>query len=369
LTPSGLRSLSRHRVTGGTSVTVDGFAHGALLVLTPDPLLVGSLTRQIGERGKRAVQVDQQLSRRTLAEVERLLPQLPRDAAGSRATNPFTVSAGTPSRGTSSGEPSNEQLLAAARADLRQSERFSAAGQLALAASHSRQAAEALQRIQRRAWEQAVASVAVKGSLNSAATSPAAVTFATLPAHWALMERIGRSVSPREGARRPGANLLIGGDCEDLPRMLDAGWRHYRRAVDGIVSDVDLSPVTPAAGRSSLHLSARAVESENPPQLVETAPVWVTTAPVRAAPGALLRIAGRVRVPTPISGSVDGLMILDSLAGEALALRVGHAPAWQSFTVYRIATRDAAVTVSCALTGLGDAWIDDVTVEEVESSK
>ena len=70
-------------------------------------------------------------------------------------------------------------------------------------------------------------------------------------------------------------------------------------------------------------------------------------------------------MPTPIKGSPDGLLILDSLGGEALASRVTASPEWKEFTAYRIADGSRTFTLTFALTGLGEAWIDDVSIEPV----
>ena len=49
-------------------------------------------------------------------------------------------------------------------------------------------------------------------------------------------------------------------------------------------------------------------------------------------------IRGQVRVKGPISGSIDGLMIIDSLGGEPLAERIGETSGWRQFALYRAAT-------------------------------
>ena len=38
---------------------------------------------------------------------------------------------------------------------------------------------------------------------------------------------------------------------------------------------------------------------------------------------------------------------------------------WQEFTLYRIAPQPGQLTVTIALTGLGECWLDDVTVERM----
>jgi hypothetical protein len=75
---------------------------------------------------------------------------------------------------------------------------------------------------------------------------------------------------------------------------------------------------------------------------------------------------------------LDGVMVYDSLAGPALAARFDAPVApngagngvWREFTLYRAVPPDASrdrgkaeLTITFVLTGLGEAWIDDVTIE------
>jgi len=78
-----------------------------------------------------------------------------------------------------------------------------------------------------------------------------------------------------------------------------------------------------------------------------------------------VRIEGRIYIPHAITGSVDGLLIAESIGGEALAYRTGATDGWQHFTLYRVATRSGPISLTIALTGLGEAWIDDVTIRTV----
>jgi hypothetical protein len=45
-----------------------------------------------------------------------------------------------------------------------------------------------------------------------------------------------------------------------------------------------------------------------------------------------------------------------------LADRIRVTDGWREFVLYRAASRDDHVTVTFALTGLGEAWLDDVTI-------
>jgi hypothetical protein len=56
-------------------------------------------------------------------------------------------------------------------------------------------------------------------------------------------------------------------------------------------------------------------------------------------------------------------MIVDSLGGESLAERFGQTNGWEEFLLYRAAPRDCELTLTFALTGFGEAMIDDVMIQ------
>jgi hypothetical protein len=72
-------------------------------------------------------------------------------------------------------------------------------------------------------------------------------------------------------------------------------------------------------------------------------------------------------VPKAIEASLDGLMIFDSLAREPLAERIGQTEGWKEFTLYRAAPASGPWRLTIALTGLGDAWVDGLTVETLRT--
>jgi hypothetical protein len=127
-------------------------------------------------------------------------------------------------------------------------------------------------------------------------------------------------------------------------------------------------PAGPSAKKSCLRLEVHAAGDRISVSLVESPPVWITTPTLSLARGQIVCIRGKVRVPSPIRGSVDGLMIVDSLGGEALAERFGQTDGWREFKIYRVASEDDEFNLTFALTGLGEALIDDVSVQLVTSA-
>ena len=210
-----------------------------------------------------------------------------------------------------------------------------------------------LRLVERAYWD-----AAVKG-LASPVTSPAAVSFDTLPFHWRLVDRLAGC--------RFGPNRIAGGDFEDIDTMMRAGWRYIQHATPSVQTAVDLAPEAARSGRLGLRLAAAAVDPKNPPAVVETPPVLFTSPPVQVEAGQIVCVYGWVQVPAPITGSTDGLLIVDSLAGEALADRIGQTDGWRQFALYRVAPQSGPMCVTFALSGLGEARLDDVAIQVVEA--
>jgi hypothetical protein len=125
--------------------------------------------------------------------------------------------------------------------------------------------------------------------------------------------------------------------------------------------DVQLSLEAPRVGRSALHLRAWGTEPAFP-VLDGRPPVTILSAPVPVQAGQWLRIRGWAKAPRPLEHSWDGLMISDSHSGPELAERIAETQGWREFTLYRVATEDGPWHLRFSLTGLGEAWIDDVSV-------
>jgi hypothetical protein len=49
-----------------------------------------------------------------------------------------------------------------------------------------------------------------------------------------------------------------------------------------------------------------------------------------------------------------------------LADRIGHTKGWRQFALYRVAPQSGPMCVTFALSGLGEAYVDDVAIEVAE---
>lgn len=330
LSPAGLRPLAHRRVAGGLRVTLGDGDRTSPVLLTQDAVTMTVLSRRCVQFGRRMFELQRTISADRLllaAEIERKLVALGR------------------------GLPQDAKLLETARKCLSDSETIAARNDMPLAEERARQAMLALSQMERAQWSQAALTAP------SPLASPFATSFQTMPEFWQLAATLTSSSR--------GPNRLPGGDCESLEAMLSAGWKHMQHPQTGIAATVDLTATGAHSGQFSLRLRANTEAPAERPAIVETPPLWITSAPVLVESGELVEITGFVRIPTPITGTVDGLLIMDSIAGEVLAERIRTTGDWQPFTMYRVAPQSGNLTVTFALTGLGEAWIDDVTIQSV----
>ena len=98
------------------------------------------------------------------------------------------------------------------------------------------------------------------------------------------------------------------------------------------------------------------------PQVIESPPVSIVAAPFPCRRGNVLRIHGWLRVPPSDpreSGWYDGVRRIGRGKLGPTSARVGRVA---RIRMYRAAPRDEEVTVTFALCGMGEAWLDDVTM-------
>lgn len=330
--PGGLRPLKDRRVSGGTRVTLDEFSLTALVLLTQDALVYQSLSQRAELIGARAAQLARELAGAKLQQVERIEGKLAAEVGRAAA---------------------EDRWLSDARQTLQSCAGAAASRDYRTAYLCAERAMRPLRLLERQRWQAAIA------GLSRPVASPLAVCFATLPCHGRLLKRIGQSSL--------GEDRLTGGDFEELGRTLQSGWRHFQHPTAGITTEAGLAPTAAHGGQYGLRLSALPADPNRAAVLAESPPVWITSPEVPVRQGELLTIQGWVQIPSPITGSVDGLLIADSYTGETLAERIGETTGWQPFTLYRVAPESGTLTVSFALSGFGEVWLDDIRICPIEN--
>jgi hypothetical protein len=327
VSPAGLKQLRSAVSTGGLRITLDEAATTSLVVITHDPLVIHFLNRTLGEIRQPATRLRHDLAIRRQSQISEIDSQL-------NITGHSLKEAAT--------------WLREAEGNLAQAARVLSSGDYPAAQSFIVKAEQLQARIRRGHWEQTAA------GFHAPAASPCVAQFTTLTLHWQLAERL-------RGATWQ-ANSQAGGDFESLEQMTKAGWKNYNRLPEGMKSEVSLSLVNPHSGRSALRLAAAPRDPKQLPAAIERPLVWVTTSPVPVREKQIARITGWCYVPNPISGSHDGLLVFDSIGGPDLADRTRLTRGWRQFTLYRAVPESGELVVTFALTGLGEAWIDDVQV-------
>jgi hypothetical protein len=346
ITPAGLRPIRHQKVAGGTAIVIEDFLLTSLVLMTNDVGVENSLSLRAKQTAPLA------------ARLQRDLTGLLRDQAASvdnRLTDHTQYPAATTALATAdAGLQKATQLLATADA-AQAANQLQAADFYSQAYLAARNAAFPIEHWKHDVWQRCA------HVLQSPVSSPLAVNFVTLPEQVQFAAAI---TGPP-----PGESLLVGGDCEDLQTMLQAGWRHAEHSRPDLQTSVELSPMAPFAGQHCLHLQVQPIKQQTVTQLagqlVESPPLWVTSAPVHLQAGDVVCIRGQVRVSERIVGSVDGLMIIDSLGGQPLAERFRQTDGWREFVMYRAASYAQDLTVTFALTGIGQAWIDDLSIRAV----
>jgi hypothetical protein len=353
------------RVPGGVKITLKEFDLTAAIVCTSDVNVLVELQNAERDGRKLAVQYSHDLAKAELSKVRRVYEQLEQG--------------GHPLRdGTS--------LLALAERKLTRVEDLWDAHKYGDAYLEAQRAVRPLRLLQRACWDEAMKDLTPTGlvvtrgappdsaetlprkpmtqtmqssSITSAVSSPYAVSFYTLPRHWAFMEQIR--------AAKAGENVLPGGDFEAPPGDdWPPGWLPQKVTLPS--DDVELSAdrVTEDAqeGKQSLRLRIKPKDPLHAPAALERTFLAVHTPAVRLPPGSLVRVTGWVRLPGPVAASTDGALVYDSAGGEPLAVRLtGATGKWKQFTLYRKVPATGTINVTMALTGIGTAYFDDIRIE------
>jgi hypothetical protein len=331
LTPHGAQPLRRKRGPGGLWVTLDEFGLSTQILLANEPVIVSAVDRRAVQIGRRAAELQRNLALHKLNTVQALTDRL-------ASRTPVAQSA---------------SWFDAARKDLQACDAQLAAGDASRAALSAQRAARSLRLIEWAYWDGAVK------KLVSPVTSPAALSFDTLPCHWRFYDRLV--------ACQRGPNRIDGGDFEDSGTMMRGGWRHIPHAAPTVQTSVDLVPQAAHSGRLGVRLAVAPADAKNPPAVIENPPILFSSPAVQIEAGQTVCIHGWVRVLTEVTASTDGLLVVDSISGEALADRIGKTKDWRQFALYRVAPQSGPVCVTFALSGIGEVHLDDVAIEVLEA--
>ena len=351
--------LTSEPIPGGRRVKLTAFDTTAAIIVTSDPSVITDL--------KRKMESNQAQSARNWIELARA--KLNRVRIADDALTKLGV-----------GQPDAPQLLAKARGLIQKADGIFPSDALDRAISQAREAGErkspdsadivqlrkrfdeaarysqsalqSLRILQKAHWETATF------RLKSPVGSPHTLCFQTLPDHWRLIAMLGKSQS------QVSENLLEKGNFEvlDFPTLSRFGWQSVPTTLPtGVRAAVQVLASTGREGRC-LRLVAAPDTNNDPPNLLDVAPLTVTAPPIPVRAGQVLHISGWVRIASAITGSLDGVTLSDNFIGRSGAWHWHEKREWQQFEMLREAYQDGPFALTITLHGLGDVQFDDLKV-------
>jgi hypothetical protein len=331
ITTTGIRSLDTDRASGGMKLTLSNFDQTACILLTPDRNLIEQTRQRINEIAEQSAKTWLALAELKLERVRKVDQEL--GDAGLR-------------------QPEVPQLLGTARNSFNEARAAVGAGGWPRVRSGSQQALQIARVVQRVHWNEAVR------RLPSPVASPFTIGYGSLPTQARLALQLSNDAAESSG------NLLPTGQFEDAAALTAVGWQHAQDAPETIRADAELNG-SAHSGKYSLRLiAAPATIGPRPTEIPGGREfVRITTPAVTVHAGHAIRISGWIRVPADLATSPDGAMIYDSLMGRPSGLRIRKAcEDWQRFEIVREAVASQEMTVTIALTSVGEIFVDDLEI-------
>ncbi|MDR1494396.1 MAG: hypothetical protein LBT05_17005 [Planctomycetaceae bacterium] len=370
--PGGTRPITPLRKTGGVSIQLDEVnTSTAVFFAMAEPVLRALIPRSRHvELSKRSARLAINLAKmrleqdgKTIRQFENIrtttgLPYLPTDR--------FPIISMT----------EHDSMLRETKRNIETAESYYRQQDFSSAYLQAERSIAGLQYYERLKWEEATRNVPSHNMI------PPAVSFGTLPAYIETIQKMTRM--------QKGESRLSGGDCEDVALWGQAGWQCLEMETEGITALVSVGNPQAAhsgqggllmrlsqtassashdvAGTNSVTLASGSTGGETLP--LETAPVWATSPPIRVLGGELLCVTGYIKIPQTLQGNADGLMIMDSMGGEPLAIRFNATDGqWRQFACYRktpdVVPPNASMVVTFALNAVGEVHLDDLEVHAI----
>jgi hypothetical protein len=427
ISPGGVRPLDelgrRQRVPGGVRVILPDFGMSALVLLTTDAELVQRIEAQIARVRPMAVQLAIEQARIKHQWVADVIGRLVAD--GHKLYDPTDPK--TPPLAPGVPTPNDEvELLAKSEESIKSAEeaRERAAGNnnpddYQLAWDEARRSGRALRHLMHAHWNKAFGAMIREVAppdepkprplrsvytpapkevkkppvFVTAVSSPPLVAFNTLPQHYIWLDWMKKPYW---------RNLLPSGTFDDHDSLAEGGWVDVGYRQEGIRASVSTMRPTPppkskvaAKTKSSARSRSRPdaeADDETPPMighgkvlkmvvepedraLIDKNPPYfdhpvaaIRTPPIPVVPGQFVRISvwAQKEVPSPMGAG--GLIISDSIGGEALQFRAPVLPKMSKIILFRRAAAKGTMTVTLGLAGFGEAIFDDLKVETVAES-
>jgi hypothetical protein len=195
------------------------------------------------------------------------------------------------------------------------------------------------------------------------ASAPLA-SFNMLPQHYLWIDWMKNG--------RFGRNLLPSGNFDDPDALEKAGWASAGYPIEGVVGKVTTVPWEKAPQARYIKMTVEPAEGrtiDELPPFLDHPPAAIRSPAVKVKAGQFLRISVLVQRRTESVPGTGGVLIRDSIGGEALQLSSTAAiPALTRVVFFRRAAADGDLTVTLGLAGYGEAIFDELTIERVEAT-
>ena len=362
VTTTRIASLTSEPIPGGRRVNLPAFDTTAAVIVTSDPNVIADLRRKMETMQAQSARNWIEMAKEKLNRVRIADDELTKLGAGQPDAPQLLAQARgmiQKAEGIFPGDALDRAIAQARETGDRKSpnsvdvvllrRRFDEAARLSQAALQS------LRILQKAHWETAT------HRLKSPVGSPHTLCFQTLPDHWRLIAKLGKS------ATRASDELLSKGDFEvlDFPTLCRFGWQSIPT---NLPAGVRAEPqVVAATGREKkesrcLRLVAAPDTDNEPPNILDVAPITLTAPPIAVQAGQILHISGWVRVVSAVTGSVEGVTLSDNLTGSTGAWHWNERREWQRFEMLREVYQDGPFALTISLHGFGDVQFDDLQV-------
>lgn len=334
--PGDLRTIHHRRAAGGIEVSIPDFAVCTALLCSNDANAIGKIQQQAQQTARLAAQWAYDAAREELTTVEVIHDKLKAQGLD---------------------RPYDHQLREQAYKQLEISFKAFNRGNLAdhrLSYEASQKSGEYIRQLMRNHWD-----YTVKG-LSSPVSSAYTLSYYSLPKYYEWLKVINQSQMT--------GNLLRDGDCETPAGAPPAGWTIKKDTQDDVKLTEMRVAESPHEGNQCWKLSIMPKDANYAPDALERTYLVVSSPTVSLPAGTNVKLSGWYRIPEPIRASADGLLIYDSSGGEGLGIRLYRSPAWKKIEVFRKVPASGQISLSIALTGLGNVYFDDLKIEAINAT-
>lgn len=330
LFPGGLRPLRHRRTAGGMMVELDRYIPGGHFLLTNEPSILSAMTERANQAGPTAVSLLRRLLQEELAELK------PVALISSRLQSNMSTN--------------RADLLGQIQAQVSRSEDYFRLGDYSQAWITATEALLLLRQ--------------VMGSASGSSSRFGGEAICSHPANWVGGHaQASEATSPQARfAAAQAGTILFAANFDDLGQLFETGWRTYQSPAEPAASQVLVSAQAAYRGQAGLEFVATPLPNTPPQSLLESPPIWILSPSVELRGPGWVFVSLWVNIPRRISGSVDGLVIADSFGGLPMGIRLKETAGWQKVELYRRIPPNKPLEVLIALTGYGQAFVDEMFV-------